>query len=179
MLVLEALWKAVLEVSKTAQARAKNACPEPKSTHHLSPVLTFIVLDCSAICCALVHANFYGCLLSKAAACLLFGSCLGCGIDLFCFLLLEYCASCACYCKNIGGQCIEEQVVLNWNRTDSCQCKPRRNRSERKGQTQRVHFKLRCFWEEKKGSATNPVFPCVSHKQKRAVTSAKQKPLEG
>lgn len=56
--MLEALWKAVLEVSKTAQARAKNACPEPKSTHHLSPVLTFIVLDCSAICLPLFTLIF-------------------------------------------------------------------------------------------------------------------------
>ena len=113
---MEALWKsakAVLEVSKSTEARAKNACPKLKSTHHLSPVLTFIVLDCSAICCALVHSNFYGCLLFKTAGYLLFGSSLGCGIDLFYFLLLEHCASCACYCENIGGQCIEEWVVLN------------------------------------------------------------------
>lgn len=97
---MEALCKggeAVLEVSKSAEARAKNACPELKSTHHLSPVLTFIVLDCSAICCALVHSNFYGCSLSKTAGYLLSGSSLGCRIDLFCFLLLEHCALCACY----------------------------------------------------------------------------------
>lgn len=113
----------MLEVSKSAEARDKNACPELKSTHHLSPDLTFIVLDCSAICCALVHSNFYGCSLSNTAGCLLFGSSLGCGIDLFYFLLLEKRASRASCCENIGGQC----VVLNWNRTDSFQCKPRRN----------------------------------------------------
>lgn len=99
---METLWKggkAVLEASKSVEARAKNACPKLKSAHHLSPVLTFIVLDCTAICCALVHSNFYGCLLSKTAGYLLFGSSLGCGIDLFYFLLLEHYPSlCAHYC---------------------------------------------------------------------------------
>lgn len=74
---MEALWKggkAVLEVSKSVEARAKKACPRLKSTHHLSPALTFIVLDCSTICCTFIQSNFYGCLLSKTAGCLLFGS---------------------------------------------------------------------------------------------------------
>lgn len=87
------------EVSKSVEARAKNACPKLKSTHHLSSALTFIVLDCSAICCTFIHSNFYGCLLSKTAGYLLSGSSLGCGIDLFstggalcliCWLLQEY-----------------------------------------------------------------------------------------
>lgn len=64
----------MLKVSKSVEARAKNACPKLKSTHHLSPALTFIVLDCSAICCTFIHSNFNGCLLSKTAGYLLFGS---------------------------------------------------------------------------------------------------------
>lgn len=85
-------------VSKSAEARAENA--ELKSTHHLSPVLTFIVHDCSAIFCALVHCNFYSCLLSKAASYLLLGifgmwnrpllfSAAG-ALCLLCLLLQEY-----------------------------------------------------------------------------------------
>lgn len=73
----------MLKISKSVEARAKNACPKLKSTHDLSPALTFIVLDCSAICCTFIHSNLYGCSLSKTAGYLLFGSSLGCGIDLF------------------------------------------------------------------------------------------------
>lgn len=73
----------MLQVSESGEDRAKNLCPKLKSTHHLSPALTFIVLDCSAICCTFIHSNFNGCLLYKTAGYLLFGSSLGCGIDLF------------------------------------------------------------------------------------------------
>lgn len=43
-----------------------------------------VVLDCSVICYALVHSNFYGCSLSKAAGYLLLGRSLERGTDLFC-----------------------------------------------------------------------------------------------
>lgn len=96
----------MLKVSKSVEARAKNACPKLKSTHNLSPVLTFIVRDCSAICCTFLHSNFFGCLLSKTAGYLLFGSSLGCGIDLF--SAAGALCLCAGYCENAGGQGIEE-----------------------------------------------------------------------
>lgn len=77
----------------------------PLALADLSTVLVLIVLDCSVICCAFVHTNFYGCLLSKAAGYLSLEM-LECCMDQLHFLLLKHCASWACYCVDTEVKCL-------------------------------------------------------------------------